>query len=255
MKTERRHELETNWLARQLARWIDQLKPYGKAVTGVLVAAVVVGTSVWFFSQQTSQTEAAAWDAYYLATEGGRPNLDELAKLAVEHAGTSVQQWAELARADSQLQIGTRLLFRDKQEAANLINQAIAEYEQIRKSVQSEPLRQRATFNLARAYEALGKLDDAIRTYQQVEGAFREMAQARLEVLEQKSSKQFYDWFAQAELPQPGVSETDPGTPGQAPPFRLDGPGAGDAAVQSPAPSGSEPPPPKHGDRAQEDAP
>jgi len=225
MKTQRRHDLETNTLARELARWIDRIKPYSKAVTGILVAVMVVFATVWFLSQQTSQTEAAAWDAYYLATEGGRPNLEELAKLADEHGGTSVEQWAELARADSQLQIGTRLLFRDKNEATNFLNQAIAQYQHLQDTVGSEMLRQRATFNLARAYEALGRLEDAIGAYREVDGTFRQMATERLEVLQQKSSKEFYDWFVQAKLPEPGVAGNAPGIPGQGPPFTLEGPG------------------------------
>ena len=40
MKTERRHELETNTLSKKLAQWIELVKPYSKVCGGVLVAAV-----------------------------------------------------------------------------------------------------------------------------------------------------------------------------------------------------------------------
>ncbi len=32
MKTERRHELQTNVLADSLAHWIEAIKPYGRAI-------------------------------------------------------------------------------------------------------------------------------------------------------------------------------------------------------------------------------
>ena len=38
MKTERRHELQTNVLADSLARWIDKAKPYSRAALAVLIS-------------------------------------------------------------------------------------------------------------------------------------------------------------------------------------------------------------------------
>ena len=41
MKTERRHELQTNVLADSLARWIEAVKPYSRAALAVVIALVV----------------------------------------------------------------------------------------------------------------------------------------------------------------------------------------------------------------------
>src|SRR3990172_9256397 len=111
MKTERRHVLETNVLAKELALWIDWVKPYAKFLVGVLLAAAVVFAVVNLVSRQSSRTEAAAWDAYYVATEGSRRNPDELLSVAASYAGTSVEPWAKLAWADGHLRQGSRLLF------------------------------------------------------------------------------------------------------------------------------------------------
>ena len=106
MKTERRHELETNTLAKELARWVEAAKPYSKVVGGLLVAALVIAALAMFVRRQSASAEAVAWDAYYQATEGGRPSLDELLDVADTHRGASVEPWARIAWADAQLLVG-----------------------------------------------------------------------------------------------------------------------------------------------------
>lgn len=93
-------------------------------------------------------------------------------------------------------------------------------------------LHERATFGLGRAYEALagtrqsqGELDKAMESYEAVvakwpNGAYREMAERRLEALRQEETKSLYDKFAQFE-PKPAQPDV-PGLPGGRPPFDLD---------------------------------
>jgi hypothetical protein len=46
MKTDRRHALQTNWLADHLGRWLEKIKPYtNHIITGALV--VVAGLAIW----------------------------------------------------------------------------------------------------------------------------------------------------------------------------------------------------------------
>jgi hypothetical protein len=46
MKTDRRHALQTNWLADHLGRWLDKIKPYtNHIITGVFVVAA--GLAIW----------------------------------------------------------------------------------------------------------------------------------------------------------------------------------------------------------------
>lgn len=93
-------------------------------------------------------------------------------------------------------------------------------------------LHERATFGLARAYEALagtrqsqGELEKAMESYEAVvakwpNGAYREVAARRLEELRHEETKSLYDKFAQFE-PRPAQPDV-PGLPGARPPFRLD---------------------------------
>jgi hypothetical protein len=222
MKTQRRHELETNTLARELGRWIDRARPFTRSVVGVLVAACVVVAVAALLRRQSTTTETAAWNAYFQATEGGRPQLDELLSLTTSYQGTSVEPWAELAWADAQLQIGSRILFRDKAEGQRRLNEAIDEYRKLIQSDTHEIVRQRGLFGLARAHECLGQIDEARNRYREVTGPLAEAARQRVGLLEQQSSEQFYDWFAEAKLPS-NVSPQDPGVPGAKPDFSLEG--------------------------------
>lgn len=191
MKTERRHDLQTNELAKELSRWIERIKPYSKAVGGVIIAAAVIVAVAAFLTTRTSKTEAAAWDAYIEATSGGSQNLDALEAVAVEYGGTSVEHWAVLAQADAQLQIGSRMLFHDKKEAKRYLHDAADAYVKLAAVNNQVLIVERATFGLARAYEALGDLKAAGEQYLNVKGAFREMAEQRAEVLERDDVKDF----------------------------------------------------------------
>jgi hypothetical protein len=234
MKTERRHELETNTLARRLAAWIERVKPYGRSFIGLLVALAVVAVGAFLLTRQSKQTEAMAWDAYYLATEGGRPMPDELAMVAESHVGTSVEPWARLAQADAELQVASRTLFVDKAEARRRLNVAIDTYQKLKERRGDELVRERATFGLARAYESLGRLDAADSEYRDVTGAFADAAESRADLIAKASSKAFYDWFAEAELPRTPLPG-DPGVPGTPPDASL----PGLDLPEPPGPSGS----------------
>src|SRR5262245_2571245 len=61
MKTDRRHALQTNWLADHLGRWLDKIKPYkNHIVTGACV--VVAGLAIWLVvARYWRGDEQAVW--------------------------------------------------------------------------------------------------------------------------------------------------------------------------------------------------
>lgn len=222
MKTERRHELETNELAQQLARGIDVVKPYSKAVTGVTLAVLVVVVAYLMLGRQSTASQEAGWNDYWLASLSGRVSPEDLESVADAHRGTSVEDWARLSAADVELEIGTRLLFRDKAEGRRRLLNAEDMYAALRNNSGLDAVRQRATYGMARVYEALGRLDDAEQAYAEVEGAFQGLAAARAEFLRERQVRSFYDWFAEAEPPVPDLS-SQPGIPGTRPDVSIDG--------------------------------
>lgn len=233
MKTERRHELETNVLAKELARWIDLVKPYSKAGVGVLVAALVIAAVTMFVKRQGNRAEAMAWDAYYQATVGGQPHLEQLQTVADEYRGTAVEPWARIAWADGQLAFGTRVLFRQRNVGKQFLGRAIEAYRQLQENNVPEMIRQRAIYGMARAEESLSDVDAACQEYAKTDGALAELAKARATSLKKDEAKQFYDWFAQAKLAQDSGSK-GAGAVGRKPVFGVDAAAASTGANGAP---------------------
>jgi hypothetical protein len=68
MKSEHRHELETNALAKRLDNAIEQLRPYASTIAGVIVALVIV-MFLWSYIAGSSSAQRSGHQA---ATNGGR---------------------------------------------------------------------------------------------------------------------------------------------------------------------------------------
>ena len=221
MKTERRHELQTNQLADTLAHWIDAAKPYSRAGLALLVA-VVVGLFAWgYLSAQNTRREALGWTEYFDALNS-RDARDQLSDIAANYASLPVGQWASLVLADIQLSNGTERLFSEKVDARSELKQAADRYRSVMLESSEPTILQRATFGLARAHEALGTLDEARREYGSIaeqwpDSPFADAAKQRAKDLEQSNTKSFYDWFAKYEPPRPVSKE--PGIPGVRPDF------------------------------------
>ena len=96
MKSEQRHELETNELSAGLAKSIEQLKPIAGQILTVIgvVLALYAGLSIW--NTQTEKTEREAWEAYAFATDSSDPEMKGLQQVAGDekYAGTRMSEWA-----------------------------------------------------------------------------------------------------------------------------------------------------------------
>ncbi|MCA9249216.1 MAG: hypothetical protein KDA42_18970, partial [Planctomycetales bacterium] len=134
MKTERRHELETNYLADRLAAWLEKAKPYTSTVGIGVIALLVALIAKNFFSQQSAERNAEQWEAYYRKSEKPAQDREGFLKLADDYENTPIEPWAALAAADASMQQGCSLLWIDKKEAAKHLNAAVADYEAIIKS-------------------------------------------------------------------------------------------------------------------------
>ncbi|MEM6655191.1 MAG: hypothetical protein AAF596_05250, partial [Planctomycetota bacterium] len=154
-------------------------------------------------------------------------------------------EWATITLADGQLFAAAQSYFLNRESAMDSLEDAKEKYQQLR-GAKNGPIRDRAAFGLARAAEIEGDLEAARGFYEQVSGAFREVAQDRLEALATERVVADYDWLASVETPSAGVS-TGPGIPGQLPDFAADmiatpgdGVGSGDTAAgatEAPLPS------------------
>jgi predicted negative regulator of RcsB-dependent stress response len=223
MKSEQRHKLQQNALADWLAGVLKTIQPYANAVLAVVLLVVVV-LGLWRWLQHQSTAAAAgAWESLYRAISSNDPA--QLDRIVEQNQGTEVAYWAAVLSGDMHLSFGCRDLFTNKATASQDLRKAIEKYTLVRNESRTSALRERATFGLARAYEALGgtrqsegELGKAVQSYEEVvknwpNGTFTGAAQERLDDLNSKSAKTFYDKFAKFD-PQPAFS-TPPGAQGK----------------------------------------
>lgn len=198
MKSQRRHELQTNYLADHLGTAVETSKPYAMWVMIGLAAVLVVSIGYGIYAAQAAKANSEAWGDYYFNIGAG--DAEVFQQIAEDHPNTAASQWALQAWADNQMLLGLDQIYTNRKQAEETIQSAIDAYQGIIKSTYEPELKNRAAIGLAQAYESLGKLDDAARYYQQVAGSsqdgFASMAAQRLAWIKSGEGKAFYDWLA-----------------------------------------------------------
>jgi len=227
MKTERRHDLGTNDLARWVTGWIEKIKPYSTLLVSgvvVLLGTLVVG-SMW--SSVSESEQAAAWDAYALAINTSDMEMHDMQRVATDddHAGTVMQEWAFATWADRQLTLASQAYLIDRTVTEERLRRVVSVYEQLAESAGDEQLRNRAHYGLAQVYEMQNRLDDARRQYDLVQGDLEAIARVRADHMLAPGVQEAYDWLATVDLPQRALQDA-PGTPGSRPAFEAELPDA-----------------------------
>ncbi len=225
MKTERRHELQTNALADWLGDQVERLRPYTRLAVGLLIAILVAIGLYGFMSTQSASRTEQGWQRYFTAMDalrqkGDATDLTQIAESA-EFARTPPGYWAQLSLGDFHLSEGINQLFSDRAAASNSLRAAVDNYSRVTDQRQQPLLAERAILGAARAYESLNELEKARVAYEALAakgtGPFATEAQQRLRDLEQEPTKRFYDWFFAATPPRQGLG--GPGVPGVRPNF------------------------------------
>lgn len=215
MKSERRHELEKNQLAEWLYRNYEKVQPYVNTILTVILAVLlVVLIGVWWSNRAEGQA-GDAWSAYYAAIDTGRAPADFEA-IGEKFPGSEAAKWATQTAADLYLESGCNMLFSSKASANQELRKAIERYlDLLGKSRIPPPLRERATFGLARAREAQCDLEKARESYEAYmkewpNGAFVPVVKQRLVELGKQETKVFFDKFAKFD-PKPPTTEDNKG--------------------------------------------
>ncbi|MCS6851808.1 MAG: hypothetical protein NZ700_11640 [Gemmataceae bacterium] len=190
MKAEHRKELETNTLADQLGRWLQQARG---AFSGAgwwfwgalaLVVLAIVGWHLW--SRSSLSRRSALWTREDQAAS--QAQIEELEKLAAEHRGTAAARIAQFQIARYRLQQGLGSLGSPGQrriEGAQSVEQARDLYLSLIPQCSDMPLlAQEAMMGAAKAEEALigvpkggdsreprATLAEAIRRYEELAAA------------------------------------------------------------------------------------
>lgn len=218
MKSEHRHQLETNWLAHHTAIWLERLEPYYALIVGGLIAAAIGLFAYSFFSGESAARQADAWNSYNEAMLGMAPNLDVLRKAAGEYPDSPMQELADITWADGQLYRASALYIQNRVASDEATSRAMSTYQSLLSETNDERLKSRAHFGLARAYELQNQLDKAREEYGKVEGGFKLIAEERVKQLDKPETQEVYAWLASARSTY-GGAPGGPGTPGLSPGF------------------------------------
>lgn len=235
MKTERRHELEENSLARGLVGWGDRLRPYSNAILLGIAALLLVYVGVSMWSSYQAKRNQAAWEAFEAALMESDADQHGLQRLTTseEYQGTEMQEWALMGWADRQLFRASQMYLTNREEANERLTNILEIYKQYASNGTVPEIRNRARLGLARAYEMKGNIEEARKNYAMVEGGLQPIAAERMKELESKAVQETVKWLVSTPLPKP-TPPGGPGTPGKRPGFEGNLP-ATDAATSSAA--------------------
>jgi hypothetical protein len=226
MKSERRHDLETNELAIQMQDFLDRVKPYASQIALVIVGLVALAYIGRIWTNASSATESSAWDEYTLASYSSDPELRSMKLLAEneEFAGTGVPEWAYLAWADRQVLLASQTYLTDRNATTKRLEDAQGVFSSLADDSNSQQIQDRARYGLAQVLEMLGKVDEARSAYGRVRGDLTPLAEARAEQLESEKVKAACEWLATADLPERETPSTSGATSGVKPNFAAEAP-------------------------------
>ncbi|MCL4207101.1 MAG: hypothetical protein KJ000_31860 [Pirellulaceae bacterium] len=219
MKSQHRHELQTNELADTLGVYMQRIQPYARQIgLGILAVLVLVVVGIYANNQRLARA-GAGWSDYFQAFAQRDPKaLGEVARL---HSGNPAALWAEQAAGDILLATGAGQMFSDRDEAETSLRSAEKHYKAVEQAAARQPmLLNRARYGLAQTYETLAEIEKARGYYEKVfqaEGnsSLGRDAKGRFDDLSQNSTERWYAWFERQEPPQPesGAGGFDPNVP------------------------------------------
>jgi hypothetical protein len=99
MKTDRRHALQTNWLADHLGHWLDKVKPYTNyIITGVFVLAA--GLAIWgLVAHFTKEDQDGTWQLLTAQTTRLNQRIEEETKADTTRLQNKREELQKLLRS------------------------------------------------------------------------------------------------------------------------------------------------------------
>lgn len=197
MKAEHRKELQTNYLADHLGRWLQGLKAGPKSSTVVIWMAVLVIAALvagwWFWSKASAKDRSALWLKLDEAT-----NAEELAKLAKDNRGTIPAQVARSWEDRTLFQQGVQDLYspQNRAEALEKLKKAQEMADKLAAECKELPiLTQEALMTAAQAHESVGELDKAKAFYDKLVKLYPNSALGKqaAAALKRSDAQAFYD--------------------------------------------------------------
>ncbi len=165
------HESDTqNWMEQLLVK----VAPYSRSIVALLLAAIALGVVLLLWSQQNEQKVVSDWEQYYQAKDKdfSVSKLDDLKKKIKSLGDSTPGQLLKLQTGQLLMTEGVNDLYKDRTEAKKRLDEAEVMFKELASQTKLEQIREPAMFGLAICTESLGKIDDAIKLYGDMQAAY-----------------------------------------------------------------------------------
>ena len=198
MKSDRRHELQTNTLADWLGKFIETYKPYARIVVGLIGLLLLVAGGLSYQANRSSAKQAEGWQDFYEAMEGQRESV--LKELATRYTTTEVGLRATYSLANITYNEGLNKMYTDRDHAFDLLEDARDNFKTVVMATTQKQgfLKRQAMFGWAQTLEATNDSQNAKKQYEALatnwpETALGKNAADSANRMERQGS--FFDWF------------------------------------------------------------
>lgn len=210
MKSQHRHELQTNELGRVADKVAHDLggffERYGNKIM-IAICVVSLAASLAIYKVRSDRgNETAAWRDLALSRKP-----EEFRDVWERHPDTQAALWARVHEGEARLGEGIQSLFSNVESGTKQLKEAREALQAVLDQKGAPPeVRERAQFALARALEAGsdGNEGEAVKAYKELLREFpatiyKKDAESRIVALEAGSGQEFYEWFAKYQRPKP----------------------------------------------------
>jgi len=212
MKSEHRHELQTNELGKFTEKMGSFLEVHGNRLMIAICVVSLAASGVIYWVRSARSTDAAAWrDLSQAMASNDAQNLKDVWN---SHKGTAAGNWARVREGERWLSLGVQRLFDNLEAGTEDVKKASNAFRTVVDDRKAPPdARERALIGLGRALESLSEPTDAVKAYKSLVSEFpnsiyKADAEQRIAVLEKGKGQEFYAWFSK--YPRPKLSERRP---------------------------------------------
>jgi hypothetical protein len=218
MKSEHRHELQTNDLGKFAEKAAVFIDVHGnRLMIGVCLACLPLAGLIYYLRSE-SNAQAAAWRDFSAAISAGK--AEDFHAVWQDHPGTAPAYWARVQEGEHRLNLGVQSMFRNVETGTDELKKARDSFQAIIDNPRKAPpeLRDRALLGLGRALESMsdGTEADAIKAYESLvkefpNSIYKKDAEERIAILSKGSGQEFYNWFTK--YPRPKLPVKGPHDP------------------------------------------
>lgn len=209
MKSEHRHELQTNELGKFAEKAAVFIDVHGnRLMIGVCLACLPLAGLIYYLRSE-SNAQAAAWRDFSAAISVGK--ADDFHAVWQDHPGSTPAYWARVHEGEQRLNQGVQSMFRNVETGMDELKKARDSFQAIVDNPRKAPpeLRDRALIGLGRALESMsdGSEGEAIKAYESLvkefpNSIYKKDAEERISVLSKGSGQEFYTWFTKYPRPK-----------------------------------------------------